>query len=229
MQQQQAAAAAAVQVNGAQQEATGGALVRTGNASARQPTIPTAPCAALLSSAPGAAALTRSDSLTVVPHLQVQPGKRLPHLAGSQAQNFSQKLASPAQGQSALQAPPGGQEQGKYWAHICGKGFRVGGSQEGRRWEGGAAWERMGCGWGRRVAASGTAAGVTRCLAPLHTVTWLAHERRPNPAQRSAGAVRTSLVGRLERSYTAAGLPFFTCALFCTSWGRARVGAGARR
>ena len=50
--------------------------------------------------------------LTVAPHLQVQPWKRLAHFAGSQAQNFSQKLASPAQGQSALQAPS--QAQGKY-------------------------------------------------------------------------------------------------------------------
>ena len=46
--------------------------------------------------------------------------------AGSQAQYFSQKLASPAQGQPGLQAPT--QVQGRYWGHICGQGVRVAGA-----------------------------------------------------------------------------------------------------
>ena len=51
------------------------------------------------------------------PDLQSQPWKRMPHLAGEQPQNFSQKFLDLRQGQAASQAPA--QEQGLY----AGQGF----------------------------------------------------------------------------------------------------------
>jgi hypothetical protein len=100
-----------------------------------------------------------NQGLTVAPHLQVQPWKRLAHFAGSQAQNFSQKLASPAQGQSALQAPS--QAQGKYWGHICS-----GGSSRGEQ---------------QRMGAEGKGQGHVR-----HAVELLARQRC-NAARRAGG------------------------------------------
>ena len=51
------------------------------------------------------------------PDLQSQPTKRMPHLAGEQPQNFSQKFLLARQGQLLSQPPT--QEQGVY----AGQGF----------------------------------------------------------------------------------------------------------
>lgn len=107
--------------------------------------------------------------LTVLPHLQTQPGKRLPHLTGSQPQNFSQKLASPAQGQSPLQAPR--QSHGVYWAHFC--------TTEGAQIRRGVALQLPGqqsCGHPRAVKRAGSS--CTRHPPHLWSV-WCARKRRP--------------------------------------------------